>query len=156
MSMNTIWNRTHVLPENPRLHTDASMAVHWQYVHSTHFNNNLGSTNMAWYLTSIHLTYYQKSNFHWRFLQSKFQFFHGLSTSSVHATRHIILCSFICRKSYRSIIPPSIGSSDKLFRKHDFFLKKLLWGPRKLKLRHLWLRWSWPNVLAYQNFWSTL
>ena len=38
----------------------------------------------------------------------------------------------------------------------NFFLKKLLWGPRKLKLRHLWLRWSWPNVLAYQNFWSTI
>ena len=23
-----------------------------------------------------------------------------------------------------------------------FFLKKLFWGPMKLKLRHLWLRWS--------------
>ena len=25
----------------------------------------------------------------------------------------------------------------------------------KVKFRHLWLRWSWPNVLAYQSFWST-
>ena len=23
-----------------------------------------------------------------------------------------------------------------------FFLKKLLWDPRKVKFRHLWLRWS--------------
>ena len=38
----------------------------------------------------------------------------------------------------------------------NFFLKKLLLGPMKVKLRHLWLRWSWPNVLAYQNFWSTI
>ena len=37
-----------------------------------------------------------------------------------------------------------------------FFLKKLLWGPMKVKFRHLWPRWSWPNVLAYQNFWSTM
>ena len=37
-----------------------------------------------------------------------------------------------------------------------FFLKKLLWGPMKMKFRVLWLRWSWPNVLAYQNFWSTM
>ena len=44
----------------------------------------------------------------------------------------------------------------KLFRRHDFFLNKLLRGPRKVKLRHLWLRWSWPNVPAYQNFWSTM
>ena len=37
-----------------------------------------------------------------------------------------------------------------------FFLKKLLWDPRKVKFRHLWLRWSWPNVLAYLNFWCTI
>ena len=37
-----------------------------------------------------------------------------------------------------------------------FFLKKLLWGTMKVKFRHLFLRWSWPNVLAYQNFWSTM
>ena len=36
----------------------------------------------------------------------------------------------------------AIRSSDKLFRNHDFFLKKLLWDPRKVKFRHLWLRWS--------------
>ena len=23
-----------------------------------------------------------------------------------------------------------------------FFLKKILWGPMKVKFRHLWLRWS--------------
>ena len=37
-----------------------------------------------------------------------------------------------------------------------FFLKKLLWGPMKVKFRHLWLRWSWPNVLANLNFWCTI
>ena len=37
-----------------------------------------------------------------------------------------------------------------------FFLNKLLWGPMKVKFRHLWLRWSLPNVLAYLNFWCTM
>ena len=30
----------------------------------------------------------------------------------------------------------------------DFFLKKMLWGPMESQIRHLWLRWPSPNVLA--------
>ena len=35
-----------------------------------------------------------------------------------------------------------IRSSDKLFRKHDFFSEKIIVGPMKVSLRLLWLRWS--------------
>ena len=64
-------------------------------------------------------------------------------------------------KSIKCYMANLMGSRTKVKVSWDldylnFFLKKLLLGPMKVKFRHLWLRWPWPNVLAYQNFWSTI
>ena len=86
--------------------------------------------------------------------QKCYWFLQGLARCKGHKSP--VLYLYFCWPGHVSSQVSGIGIGDKLFRYGDFFLKKIIVGPRKLKFRHLWLRWSWPNVLAYQNFWSTI
>ena len=40
----------------------------------------------------------------------------------------------------------SLRSSDKLFRYGDFILKKILWGPRRPKIRDFGYHGPWPTI----------
>ena len=48
-----------------------------------------------------------------------------------------------------------IRSSDKLFRILDFFLKKLLWGPRRSKSHDFWYYGPWPTIFWGWYFFGT-
>ena len=48
-----------------------------------------------------------------------------------------------------------VWSSDKLFRILDFFLKKLLWGPRRSKSHDFWYYGPWPTIFWGWYFFGT-